>query len=88
MSTILVFYLIGASLVAMAVFGYDKLMAKWEKQRIPEKLLILFALAGGSVGALFGMVLFNHKTSKALFRYGVPIIIAFQVVAYWWWKIR
>lgn len=72
----------------MAVFGYDKLMAKWQKTRIPEKLLILFALAGGSVGALFGMVLFNHKTSKPLFRYGVPIIIGLQVVAYWWWKIR
>ena len=34
---------------------------------MPERRLLLFGLAGGAAGALFGMQIFHHKTHKAKF---------------------
>ena len=39
----------------------------------PKKVLLLAAFAGGSVGALAGMMMFRHKTKKAKFVISVPI---------------
>ncbi len=55
------------------LFGFDKLMAKKKKFRIPELVLLLLSLFFGGIGALFGMIIFNHKTSKFLFRFLVPV---------------
>ena len=38
------------------------------------------AFIGGSVGALIGMYGFHHKTKKAYFTVGVPLILLMQVV--------
>lgn len=60
------------NVAAFILFGLDKLMAKKKKYRIPEFILLFVAVFLGGVGAMFGMVVFNHKTSKALFRFLVP----------------
>ncbi len=65
-------YLIGMNLIAFALFGYDKSCAQRGAWRVSEKALMLFALAGGSAGALAGMRVFHHKTRKPLFAIGVP----------------
>ena len=57
------------------LFGYDKLMAKKKGWRIPELVLLLLAFFFGGAGALFGMVVFNHKTSKMKFRVFVPLFV-------------
>lgn len=49
------------------------------KWRIPEKTLILSAVIGGSVGAILGMRFFHHKTRKARFAIGVPVILLVQI---------
>ena len=41
---------------------------------------ILTIIIGGSVGALIGMYGFHHKTKKAYFTVGVPLILLMQVV--------
>ena len=76
----ILFYLAVINAATMLVYGIDKYKACHKAWRIPEKTLIGLALLGGSIGALFGMVLFHHKTRKPKFLVGVPFILILQVV--------
>lgn len=58
----------------------DKLKAKKNAWRIPERTLLLIAVLGGSIGSLLGMYLIRHKTQHPKFTVGVPLILAVQVV--------
>ena len=66
------------------VYGYDKFQAKKHARRISEWTLIMCAFLLGGCGALLGMVLFNHKTSKMKFRLLVPIAFITAIVAIYW----
>lgn len=66
------------NVVSIIAMGWDKSCAKNEKRRVPEAFLMLLAVLGGSIGTLASMVLFKHKTSKPLFRFGVPAVILVQ----------
>ena len=72
-------YLLVVTAVAFAVYGWDKLCAKRGVWRVPEKILLLLALLGGSVGAMAAMAIFRHKTRHLKFRYGVPLILILQI---------
>lgn len=67
------------NIVVMVVYGIDKSFAKNKKRRISEKTLLLLSFLFGGIGAMFGMVLFNHKTSKLKFRILVPLAVVIQV---------
>lgn len=75
-------WLILINIVTFVVFGLDKLLAKHPRfrQRVPEKNLLLLAVVGGSMGALLGMLVFRHKTLHRVFRVGVPVILAVQLL--------
>ena len=75
-------YLILINALSFLFMLLDKHFAKTHRRRIPEDALLLAALLGGSVGSLLGMYLFRHKTRKAKFRYGIPLILALQIAAY------
>lgn len=68
------------NLLAFIVFGLDKKKAEKDKWRIPESTLIMLAVLGGSAGALAGMLVFRHKTKKAKFMIGIPVILLLQVL--------
>lgn len=73
------------NLVTFLIFGLDKWKAKRKEKndkvrRVPEKTLFLLAALGGSVGALLGMRAFRHKTLHKAFRFGVPVILALQIL--------
>ena len=74
-------YLIVVNISAIAVYGWDKLSAKQGWQRVPEKILLLLALLGGSVGAMAAMTFFRHKTRHLKFIYGIPMIFVLQIAA-------
>lgn len=77
----LALWLIVINVAAFCAFGIDKWKAKHPgRRRIPERNLMLSALAGGSVGALLGMKVFHHKTLHKLFSVGVPVILAVHLV--------
>ena len=76
---IAIIYLACVNVLAFALFGIDKHRARKGAWRIPEKTLMLLAIAGGSVGALIGMLVFRHKTRKPIFSIGVPIVLAVQI---------
>ncbi|MBQ9976456.1 MAG: DUF1294 domain-containing protein [Clostridia bacterium] len=63
------------NIIVFFIYGIDKWKAKRSKYRTSEFSLLLCAFLLGAVGALFGMVIFNHKTSKPAFRYPVPIFV-------------
>lgn len=76
--TVIAIWLIVMNLLGVVVMGIDKARAasRKKKRRIPEKMLFLISLLGGSMGTLFGMVLFRHKTKHWYFVIGMPLIAA------------
>lgn len=82
---IFLLYIIALTIVTFVVYGIDKYKATHKKWRIPEATLIGLAIIGGSFGALAGMKIWHHKTLHPKFKYGIPIIIIFQVIALVWW---
>ena len=78
-------YLLVINLVTFLVFGLDKWKAKRKEakesvRRVPEKTLFLLSALGGSIGALLGMKAWRHKTKHNSFRFGIPAILALQIV--------
>lgn len=76
----LLYYLLAVNIAAWILYGLDKWKAKSGKRRISERTLLLTALAGGSAGALSGMLLFRHKTRKPRFMIGVPVMFVADCV--------
>ncbi len=67
------------SVIAFIVYGIDKLKAKKNLWRVPEKVLILLAFIGGALGALIGMYTFHHKTKKLKFTVLVPLALIIHI---------
>jgi len=76
---ILIIYLLFVTFLGIASMASDKIRAMEHRFRIPESVLITIAVIGGSIGSILGMVLFHHKTRKAKFRIGLPVILAVQI---------
>ncbi len=79
MTTALYIYLAAVNLLDFVLMGADKSKAKRGAYRIPEATLLLFAILGGSVGGILGMLLFRHKTRHAAFALGLPLILLVQL---------
>ena len=60
-------WLLAWSVTAFVFYGYDKMQAKRSGWRIPEVVLHGLSLVGGFTGAILGMIVFHHKTSKNQF---------------------
>lgn len=68
------------SLVSFCFYAYDKRQAKAGGWRVPERTLLLLALAFGAPGALAGMRVMHHKTLKKRFTVTVPALLVLQLV--------
>ena len=75
----LLYYLIVITIVTFLVYGIDKWKAKQGSWRISEASLLILAVIGGSIGALFGMRVWHHKTMHKKFKYGLPLILLVQI---------
>ena len=65
---VLLWYLIAVNLLTYLVYWWDKRRARKGARRISERELLLWALAGGSLGAILAMRTHRHKTSKVRFK--------------------
>lgn len=72
-------YFLLVNLIGFGIMGIDKRKAVKGTFRIPEATLFIIALIGGSIGSIFGMYTFRHKTRKWYFVYGMPAILILQV---------
>jgi uncharacterized membrane protein YsdA (DUF1294 family) len=76
---LIIFYLLACNLLAFFLYFIDKVKARHNSWRIRERTLLLFALSGGSIGAILAMKLFRHKTKKNSFLLWFFLIVAIQV---------
>lgn len=79
MKEFLCIYLLIINAAAFLLMLVDKLRAKKNLWRIPEKTLLSTALFGGSLGALLGMYTVRHKTRHPRFYIGIPLILFCQI---------
>ncbi len=80
----LVYYLIAINILACLLMALDKSKARRNAYRIPESILFLVALIGGSLGAIAGMFAFRHKTKHLSFVIGLPVILLLHLLAALW----
>ena len=79
MMNIILGYLLAVNTTSFLLYGIDKFKARKNLWRISEATLLTMAVIGGSIGAWAGMRLWHHKTMHKKFKYGIPVIIIFQV---------
>ena len=72
-------YLFLINAIGFLLMLIDKRKAKKKKWRIPEATLMGVAALGGSIGSLFGMYAFRHKTLHKKFTVGIPVILIAQL---------
>lgn len=85
--------LVIVSLIALILYGADKVRAKRGAWRIPEKILLSVSFLGGAAGGLIGMGLFRHKTRHwyfwvvnwvgLLWQIGLLIFLFIKEVPFW-----
>ena len=80
--TMLIIYYISINLIGLSAMVIDKIRAMERRFRIPESVLLILALLGGSLGCIAGMIIFRHKKRKPKFRYGLPLILILQIGAW------
>lgn len=77
---LILLYIVIVNLISLIMMGVDKRKAQKRAFRIPEATLFVLAIIGGSLGSIIGMHLFHHKTRHWYFLYGMPVILALQVI--------
>ena len=75
----LIAYFVFMNIAGYTSMGLDKVKAKRHAWRIPEATLFSIAVLGGSIGSIFGMFHFRHKTKHWYFVVGLPAIALIQL---------
>ena len=86
----LLIYLLIINAIGFLLMLIDKQKARRGRWRISEATLISVAAIGGSVGSLFGMYTFRHKTKHLKFTIGIPAILTAQLLlaGLLWWYLK
>jgi uncharacterized membrane protein YsdA (DUF1294 family) len=74
-------WLVAITVVTFLAYAYDKAIAGSARLRVPERLLLALALAGGALGAFLGMYLLRHKTAKSSFQVRFWLVVAVEIAA-------
>jgi len=61
------------------MYGIDKAKARKRTWRTRESTLIIVAFLMGAIGALAGMSVLRHKTSRIKFKLLVPLALIFNI---------
>ena len=81
-------YLLIINAAGFLVMTIDKLYARKNMWRIPERTLLGVAAIGGSIGVWLGMYAIRHKTRHVKFVIGVPLILSLQILLALWLLTR
>ena len=83
-------YLAAVNIVTFLNYAYDKSVSGRRHSRVPEGVLHLLALAGGSPAALLAQLMLRHKTLKRSFqiRFWLSVVLQLIAVGVWWWLHR
>ena len=80
---ILFYYLLFLNAIAFTLMGYDKHLAKAQKQRISERTLLGCVFLGGTIGSGLGMLTYRHKTAKRSYLLKFWLIVIVQLLVGW-----
>ncbi len=75
--------LIIINIIALILYGYDKLQAIRSSKnisRVSENKLLFITLLGGTIGALLSMLIFRHKIKKPSFMIKFSIVVILQAI--------
>lgn len=72
--------MVAINIIAFISMGYDKKRAEKHKWRVSEGRLFFLALIFGAFGIWLGMYFFRHKTKHMKFVFGIPLILAVQLL--------
>ena len=84
MKQVLGYYLLLINAIGLLIMCIDKLLAKKQARRVPERTLLWVA----ALGSLLGMMLAHHKTRKPKFYITVPLLLALQAAAVGWYYLK
>lgn len=73
-------WLLAINVTTFLVYLYDKLIARTQRTRVPEAVLLGLAFVGGTPAAVLAMILLRHKTAKRSFQLKFVVVVAVQVV--------
>lgn len=76
-------WVLAATVVTFAVYGFDKAAAAGGRRRVPELSLHLLAVGGGGFGALAGRRVFHHKTTKREFTVVITVGVLTTLAIVW-----
>lgn len=85
---VIAIYLLIINAAGFLVMTIDKLYAKKNMRRVPERTLLGVAAIGGSIGVLLAMHIVRHKTKHMKFVIGVPLILICQIALVVWLLLR
>lgn len=71
------------NVMAFIVMGIDKKRSVEGGRRMPERNLIMLAALLGAPGIYLAMLIYRHKTHKPSFRFGVPLLILWNIWVFW-----
>lgn len=78
-------YIVAINLLSFMIMLIDKSRAKHKGWRIPEAVLLLIDLLGGSIGGIIAMDFLPHKSKHLLFSVGLPIMVVVEYGAFAVW---
>lgn len=78
-----IYYMLIINVFTALLAAWDKWTSKRGMARVSEKTLLLLAALGGSFGLYLSMYILRHKTKRAKFYLGVPLIMIIQLILVW-----
>jgi uncharacterized membrane protein YsdA (DUF1294 family)/cold shock CspA family protein len=71
-------YIFAVNITTIVIFLFDKIIASTSMLRVPEVLLHVLAISGGSPASFAAQNIFRHKTLKSSFQRNFWLIVAIQ----------
>ncbi|MDP2388631.1 MAG: DUF1294 domain-containing protein [Bacteroidota bacterium] len=82
---LMIIYCVAINTIAYLCMLIDKYLSKTKGRRIPENTLFLIAFLLGAPGIYLGMLApVHHKSAKATFKWGIPLLIVMNGVVVWY----
>lgn len=78
----IVAYFLGISATTFMLYWYDKRASKRNQLRVPERVLHIAELCGGSLAGFLGQKVFDHKSRKGSYQLQFWLIVVVQVIVF------